>query len=144
MIVKILVNGKEFGVNVYENNFDGEVQVNDTFHCEAKEDGFDTIFGTNDQMITVNISYNDIKEIKGDNTMYDPQCKHACTNCAGYETTSNCNHGCFDCIHFDGGNCVNCRSNYYNCEGNIPAADCHTWENAYITYHKDDGDAYTY
>ena len=108
MIIKILVNGKEYGVDVYENNFDGEVQVNDTFHCEAEEDGLDTIFGTNDQMITVKI---------GDDTMYEPQCKHACTNCVGYETTGDCNHGCFDCTHFDGGNCTNPKSNYYGCYG---------------------------
>jgi len=120
MIVKILVNGKEYGVDVYENNFDGEVQVNDTFHCEAEEDGFDTIFGTNDPMVTI--------KIKGDDIM-DPQCKHACTNCAGYETTSECNHGCHDCGYFDGGNCVNVESNYYGCAGGIPAADCHVWSN---------------
>lgn len=62
MICKILVNGKEFGVNVYENNFDGEVQVNNTFHCEAEADGRDTIFGTNDENITVIIPMDEIKE----------------------------------------------------------------------------------
>ena len=206
MIVKILINGKEYGVDVYENNFDGEVQVNDTFHCEAEADSRDTIFGTNDQMVTVKISYEDIIEIikkemiedsisillsrgtgntydrdmafdtahdvlsdlkyeiadevdnimtekytcednltiKGDDTMYEPQCKHNCADCAGYETTGDCNHGCHDCIHFDGGNCVNSCSNYYGCEGGECAADCHEWKTAYITYHKDDGDAYTY
>ena len=136
MIIKILVNGKEYGVDVYENNFDGEVQVNDTFHCEAEADGFDTIFGTNDQMITIKIG--------DDNMKYEAQCKHNCDDCAGYETTGECNHGCFDCSHFDGGNCINIESNYYGCEGDVCAADCHAWENPYITYHKDDGDAYTY
>ena len=62
MIVKILVNGKEFGIDAYENNFDGEVQVNDTFHCEAEADGRDTIFGTNDENITVVIPMDEIKE----------------------------------------------------------------------------------
>lgn len=62
MIVKILINGKEYGVDVYENNFDGEVQVNDTFHCEAEADGRDTIFGTNDENITVVIPMDEIKE----------------------------------------------------------------------------------
>ena len=107
MIIKILVNGKEFGIDVYENNFDGEVQVNDTFHCEAEEDGLDTIFGTNDQMITVKI---------GDDNMEEEH----------------------------GGNCIHSGSSHYGCEGDINAKDCSEWENAYITYHKDDGDAYTY
>lgn len=114
MIVKILVNGKEYGINIYENNFDGEVQVNDTFHCEAEADGFDTIFGTNDQMITIRIDDNEEE------------------------------HGCWDCGHFDGGNCMHAGSSHYGCEGDVNAADCNEWENAYITYHKDDGDAYTY
>ena len=60
----------------------------------------------------------------------DPQCKHNCTNCAGYETTGDCNHGCFDCTNFDGGNCINPESNYYGCYGGEVAADCHEWEGA--------------
>lgn len=120
MIVKILVNGKEFGVNVSENNYMGEVEVHDTFHCAAGEDGLDTIFGTNDSMITVIIG--------DDNMKYEPQCKHNCADCAGYETTGDCNHGCEDCSHFDGGNCINEESNYYGCTGGIPAADCHEWK----------------
>lgn len=114
MIVKILVNGKEYGVDVYENNFDGEVQVNNTFHCKAEADGFDTIFGTNDQMITIKIDDNEEE------------------------------HGCWDCSHFDGGNCMHAGSSHYGCEGDVNVADCNEWENAYIAYHKDDGDAYTY
>ena len=62
MIIKILINGKEFGIDAYENNFDGEVQVNDTFHCEAEADGRDTIFGTNDENITVVIPMDEIKD----------------------------------------------------------------------------------
>lgn len=116
MIVKILINGKEYGINVSENNYMGEVEVHDTFHCAAEEDGLDTIFGTNDQMITVKI---------GDDNMEEE-------------------HGCWDCSHFDGGNCIHSGSSHYGCEGNINAKDCSEWENAYITYHKDDGDAYTY
>ena len=62
------------------------------------------------------------------------QCKHNCTNCLGYETTGECNHGCFDCIHFDGGNCINIESNYYNCTGDICAANCHVWNNKMSQY----------
>lgn len=62
MIVNILVNGKQFGVDVYENNFDGEVQVNDTFHCEAHAAGRDVIFGTNDEQIVVQLPVEELKE----------------------------------------------------------------------------------
>ena len=55
MIIKILINGKEYGVDVSENNYMGEVEIHDTFHCAAEEDGLDTIFGTNDPMITIKI-----------------------------------------------------------------------------------------
>ena len=192
MIVNILINGKQFGIDVYENNPNGEVQINDTFHLKEDEIDIerDTVFGTLDNQITVKIPYETIKEIvkndmiedivsilrsrgagntydrghafdtandilsdlkydiadaadkimtekyttddnleiKGDDIIYDSQCKHACKNCAGYETTGDCNHGCFDCSHFDGGNCINMESNYYGCEGDIYAADCHTWD----------------
>lgn len=101
MIIKILVNGKEFGIDVSENNYMGEVEVHETFHCTAEEDGLDTIFGTNDPMITVKIGDDNMKE----------------------------EHGCDDCSHFDGGNCINAESNYYGCTGGIPAADCHVWNN---------------
>ena len=94
----------------------GEVEVHDTFHCAAEEDGLDTIFGTNDPMITVKIRDDNMEE----------------------------EHGCHDCAHFDGGNCIHSGSSHYGCEGDINAKDCSKWKNAYITYHKDDGDAYTY
>lgn len=60
--------------------------------------------------------------------MYEAQCKHKCEKCAGYETTGDCNHGCFDCIHFNGNNCTNLESNYYDCHGEECAGDCHKWE----------------
>ena len=59
VVVKILVNSelteKEFGVQAYENNSDGVCGVQDDFHCIAEVDGRDTIFGTNDENITVKI-----------------------------------------------------------------------------------------
>ena len=113
VVVKILVNGNEYGGDMSENNYAGEVEIHDTFHCEAEEDGCDTIFGTNDPMVTIKI--NDEEE-----------------------------HGCWDCGHFDGGNCIHAGSSHYGCEGDVNAADCNEWENPYITYHKNDGDAYTY
>ena len=58
MILKIVdANGTVLGaVNVYENNYNGEVSVNDTFHCEAEVADLDTIFGTNDSEIVVCIN----------------------------------------------------------------------------------------
>lgn len=58
MILKILdANGTVLGaVNVYENNYNGEVSVNDTFHCEAVVENLDTIFGTNDSEVVVCIN----------------------------------------------------------------------------------------
>lgn len=115
VVVKILINGKEYGVDMSENNYAGEVEIHDTFHCEAEEDGRDTIFGTNDPMITIKI---------GDDIM---KCKHNCEDCGA--TNGECVHGCFDCIHFDGGNCVHCGSSNYGCAGDVVAADCGEWDN---------------
>lgn len=39
------------------------------------------------------------------------------------------NHSCFDCMHYDGGNCLNNESNYYKSTGNIDKSDCMYWEN---------------
>ena len=60
MILKIVdANGAVLGaVNVYENNYDGEVSIIDTFHVDAEETGFDTVFGTNDQEIVIQLDQN--------------------------------------------------------------------------------------
>ena len=58
MIVKILdQNGHVAGgIQVYENNFDGEVSIQDTYHVETIEDnGRDDIFGTNEEQITIQV-----------------------------------------------------------------------------------------
>lgn len=56
MILKIIDNeGKEHAVQVYENNFNGDVEVQDTYFAEEVEYGLDTIFGTNEQMITIQL-----------------------------------------------------------------------------------------
>lgn len=46
-------------IHVYENNYNGEVSVNDTFHCKAEVANFDTIFGSNDQEVVVQIKRGD-------------------------------------------------------------------------------------
>ncbi|WP_296848165.1 hypothetical protein [uncultured Methanobrevibacter sp.] len=43
-------------IHVYENNYNGEVSVNDTFHCEAEVVDLDSIFGTNDSEVVVCIN----------------------------------------------------------------------------------------
>ena len=57
VVVKIVSPNKYTisGVHVYENNENGEVFVQDDYHCEAVEDGFDDIFGTNDEKIVVTL-----------------------------------------------------------------------------------------
>lgn len=58
MIVKIVdAKGTVLGaVELVENNYNGEVSVIDTFHCEAVEAELDTIFGTNDSEVVVCIN----------------------------------------------------------------------------------------
>lgn len=67
MIIKIFNKNNEIaGIHAYENNENGEVFLHDTFHCDAKEDGYDTIFGTNDEQITI--------QLKGDSIMEERIC----------------------------------------------------------------------
>lgn len=53
MIVKFVIDGKIFAVEVYENNENGEVFVHDTYHCNVVEEGLDDVFGSNDQMVVL-------------------------------------------------------------------------------------------
>lgn len=58
MIVKILdQNGHVAGgVQVYENNFDGEVSIQDTYHVQVVDDSSkDDIFGTNEEQIIIQV-----------------------------------------------------------------------------------------
>lgn len=58
MIVKILdQNGHVAGgVQVYENNFDGEVFIQDTYHVQVVDDSSkDDIFGTNEEQIIIQV-----------------------------------------------------------------------------------------
>lgn len=60
MILKVVdENNSAIGaIHVYENNYNGEVSVIDTFHVAAEETGFDTIFGTNDQEVAIQLDHN--------------------------------------------------------------------------------------
>ena len=58
MIVKILdQNGHVAGgIQVYENNFDGEVSIQDTYHVQiVDDDSKDDIFGTNEDQIIIQV-----------------------------------------------------------------------------------------
>lgn len=65
MIVKIKVNGKVYGLFLYENNENGEISVLDTYDSDSNvkemhpdmidNNGVDDLMGTNEQMITITI-----------------------------------------------------------------------------------------
>ncbi|WP_405283108.1 hypothetical protein [Methanobrevibacter sp.] len=59
MILKIVdANCTVLGaVNVYENNENGNVSIMDTYHVNAEETGFDTVFCTNDQEISIQFDH---------------------------------------------------------------------------------------
>lgn len=59
MILKVVDGCKSTigAVQVCENNFDGKNEVQDTFHVKVVENGFDSIFGTNDEEVTIQIDY---------------------------------------------------------------------------------------
>lgn len=181
VVIKIKDNNEvEYGVELYENNFDGEVEIHDTFHCAAEIDEDhprDTIFGSNDAMVTVHVNpaktlaehvkeyiineyawcvYDDDlvrrciedtlsdlagtirtyldakmeKHIGDDNvTILGKEvkdCPHKCGDCV--MDPGECIHGCDDCGHFDGGNCVHIGSSHCGCNGGLPAHDCGEWE----------------
>lgn len=60
MILKMAdANGTVLGaVNVYENDYNGEVSIMDIFHVYVEETGFDTVFGTNDQEVVIQLNQN--------------------------------------------------------------------------------------
>ena len=57
MILKVVDGCKSTigAVQVCENNFGGKTEVQDTFHVKIVETGFDTVFGTNDEEVTIKI-----------------------------------------------------------------------------------------
>lgn len=56
MIVKIKLGSDVFGINLYENNFDGEVEVIEkTSNIDLIEIGEDDVFGTVDKQCTIDL-----------------------------------------------------------------------------------------
>ena len=64
MILKIVdENNSTIGaVQVYENNENGELCVQDTYHIRALEYGADDVFGTNDEEVIVIVNIAEFKE----------------------------------------------------------------------------------
>ena len=64
MILKIAdKNNSTIGaVKVYENNFDGKTEVQDTYHIKTLEYGLDTIFGSNEEEVAIIIDVTKFKE----------------------------------------------------------------------------------
>lgn len=64
MILKIMDenNGTIGAVQVYENNENGELTVQDTHHIRALEYGSDDVFGTNDEEVIVIVDITEFKE----------------------------------------------------------------------------------
>lgn len=64
MIVRIVEkDGKVIGgIQVYENSFDGRTKVQDTYHIEALEFGSDSIFGGNEEEVSVIIDVSEFKD----------------------------------------------------------------------------------
>ena len=57
MILKVVdeIKGTIGAVQVYENNEKGNVSIMDTYHVDAEETGFDTVFGTNDEEVVIQL-----------------------------------------------------------------------------------------
>lgn len=66
MILKIKVNGKVYGLHLYENNENGEITIMDSFDPDTSfkeidsnniinQGDIDDIFGTNEEMVIVTI-----------------------------------------------------------------------------------------
>ena len=64
MILKVVdENNSTIGaVQVYENNFNGKTEVQDTHRIRAVEDGLDSVFGSNDEEVVVIIDIGEFKQ----------------------------------------------------------------------------------
>ena len=73
MILKIVDenNGAIGAVQVYENNENGKVSIMDTFHADAAETGFDTVFGTNDKEVVIQLDQNLKRNFAADEIVAD-------------------------------------------------------------------------
>ena len=45
-------------IHVYENNYNGDVSVNDTYHCDVEAVELDSVFGTNDKSVAIQLDHN--------------------------------------------------------------------------------------
>ena len=58
-------------IHVYENNYNGDVSVNDTYHCDVEAVEMDSIFGTNDKEVTIQLDHNLKRKFAADEIVAD-------------------------------------------------------------------------
>ena len=73
MILKIVnANGTVLGaVEIYENNYNGDVSVNDTYHCDVEAVELDSVFGTNDKSVAIQLDHNLKRKFAADEIVAD-------------------------------------------------------------------------
>ena len=88
MILKIVDenNGTIGAVQLYENNENGELSVQDTYHIKEVSDGCDNIFGTNETELTVTIDVTEFKE----NCLIAGEVYHEFEDCNDDDFYRNC------------------------------------------------------
>ena len=64
MILKVVDENNSIigAVQVYENNENGELDVQDTYHIKKVTDNCDSVFGTNETELTVTIDVSEFKD----------------------------------------------------------------------------------
>ena len=102
MILKVVDENKSTigAVKVYENNFDGKIEVQDTCHIEAVENGFDSVFESNDEEVIVII---DIGEFKQNCLIAGEIFNKWNNNCEDEDFYRNCIESICNKLNFDSG-----------------------------------------
>ena len=58
-------------IHVYENNYNGDVSVNDTYHCDVEAVELDSVFGTNDKSVAIQLDHNLKRKFAADEIVAD-------------------------------------------------------------------------
>ena len=58
-------------IHVYENNYNGDVSVNDTYHCDVEAVELDSVFGTNDKSVAIQLDHNFKRNFVADEIVAD-------------------------------------------------------------------------
>lgn len=88
MILKIVDSndGTIGAVQVYENNENGEISVQDTYHIKDVSDKSDSVFGTNETELVVTIDIGEFKQ----NCMIAGEVYSEWNDCADEDFYKNC------------------------------------------------------